>query len=84
MTCTHHWTVTSECPMCLRSALDAALARANALAAQFDRLPPYDEEGFYIDHGQWGRESVSVADVMDSLRGALAAIDAARAQELQR
>ena len=60
---------------------DAAIRRAGALAAQFSRLPPYDEDGFYVDHGQWGRERASVAAVMDSLRGALAAIDAAIASE---
>lgn len=27
MTCAHHWTVTSECPRCLREQLDALAAR---------------------------------------------------------
>ncbi len=57
--------------------LRARLAAAEAEVARFrrliDRLPPYDETGFYISHGEWGNEAVSVKDVMDSLRAALAA-----------
>lgn len=37
MTCTHHWTVTSECPFCLReqvNQLRADLAAARALLAE--------------------------------------------------
>ena len=34
--CTHHWTVTSECPRCLRQQLDAALAEVARLQAAHD------------------------------------------------
>lgn len=30
-TCPHHWTVTSECPKCLRMKLDEAVAEAKYL-----------------------------------------------------
>jgi hypothetical protein len=31
MTCTHHWTVTSECPMCLRDEIERLRAERDAL-----------------------------------------------------
>lgn len=36
MTCPHHWTVTSECPQCLRALYDGACARVRSL--QEDKL----------------------------------------------
>jgi len=32
--CTHHWTVTSECPKCLRAELDEARAEVERLRAK--------------------------------------------------
>lgn len=68
----HYW-----CAVGRIRELEAELARAreerDALLATLNRLPPYDADGFYIDHGEHGKQPVSVADVMDSLRGAIAA-----------
>jgi len=42
LACTHHWSVTSECPMCLRSLLNRALVE---LAKQiFSSHVVYDRE----------------------------------------
>ena len=49
---------------------DKIAADALALHSLISRLPWYDAEGFYIDHGEHGKERVSVKDVMDSFIGA--------------
>jgi len=45
--CTHHWTVTSECPRCLRAQLDAAEAEL-AEWRDGDRQHPLTVHGYKI------------------------------------
>lgn len=44
--CPHHWTVTSECPKCLRAELEEALAEVERLRGVPSELPPRPPDGF--------------------------------------